>query len=156
MKARVDALRRLISGYRQRMRLGVPAPEARQLLRLIMEMEAEVERLLKAVQGMKDPRHGRNGDLAGCPFPSRELRPFVRPEWVTSRPSRSPSALSASGIKRSLRCGNRTLGPECPFYYHRSFSGRTGHGGVSPLQARAYLSVEGLCRAISGMPRPLS
>jgi hypothetical protein len=47
---RIDALRRQIAGYRQRLGEGVAALEAQRLLRLIMEVEVELERLIKGIR----------------------------------------------------------------------------------------------------------
>jgi hypothetical protein len=51
MEERVAALRRLIADYRERLRAGVTAAEAQQLLRLIMELEDELRRLLGNISG---------------------------------------------------------------------------------------------------------
>ena len=51
MQERIDTLRALIARYRERLHAGVSVPEGQTLLRLIIELEAELERLLQALSG---------------------------------------------------------------------------------------------------------
>lgn len=47
----IEALRRLIASYRERLHQGVPATEGQRLLRLVIELEAELEQLLQQLRG---------------------------------------------------------------------------------------------------------